>query len=332
MHIVTGGAGFIGSAMVWQLNSMGLDDILVVDTLGTGDKWKNLVNLRFRDYLPKAELLRRIEAGQSLGQIKAVIHMGACSSTTEKDADYLWANNVSYSRKLIAWALEKGARVINASSAATYGDGSLGFDDSLDTAIRLKPLNMYGYSKQAVDMWLYRTGLLPRVASLKFFNVYGPNEYHKGDMQSVVSKAFRQINETGVVRLFRSTEQDIPDGGQRRDFVYVKDCVAVMAWLLEHPGAGGILNLGTGLARSFKDLVTATFGAMGLPPNIEYIDMPQALRGKYQSYTQAAMNRLRAAGCQLAFHSLEDGVADYVKGHLAAADPYLATGVGQAVG
>lgn len=317
MIIVTGGAGFIGSALIWQLNVLGMDDILVVDALGTDDKWKNLVGLRYRDMLHKQDFLGRILAGQDLGKVDAVVHMGACSSTTETDADYLMANNVHYSQRLIDWALARGARVVHASSAATYGDGSLGFGDDLRTTLRLRPLNMYGYSKQLLDLWLVRRGYLDRVASLKFFNVYGPNEYHKGDMQSVICKSFGVIEEQGGMRLFRSYRPEYPDGGQKRDFVYVKDCVGLMAWLLENPAVGGIFNVGTGQARTWNDLALALFAAMGREPHIEYIDMPETLQPKYQYFTEAPMAKLRAAGYSRPFMSLEEGVADYVKGYLA---------------
>ena len=232
-------------------------------------------------------------------------------------------NNHHYSQELILWGLKRGARIIHASSAATYGDGSLGFNDDHDLAPRLQPLNMYGYSKQLTDLWLLREGLLASVASLKFFNVYGPDEYHKDTMRSVVVHAFEQIRESGRVKLFKSHNPDYPDGGQQRDFVYVKDCCRVMAWLIEHPEAGGLFNVGTGRARTFEDLAKATFAAMGHPADIQYVDMPQHLRAKYQYYTQANVDKLRAAGYTDAFMTLEQGVADYVTSHLATNNPYL---------
>lgn len=323
MYIVTGGAGFIGSAMVWRLNRAGITDILIVDNLGTGEKWKNLVNRRYADYLHRDAFLHRLRRRRLRGPVEAVIHMGACSSTTQADADFLMANNTAYTKEVCRFALGCGARFINASSAATYGDGALGFADEPSLARRLKPLNMYGYSKQLVDLWLLDNGLADRVASLKFFNVYGPNEYHKGDMRSVVCKAFHEITATGRLRLFRSCHPDYPDGGQMRDFVYVKDCVELMYWLLEHPGVNGIRNVGTGRARTWNDLARAVFSAMGREPAVDYVDMPAQLRGKYQNYTQARMDWLAAQQCPVAFTPLEEGVADYVRAYLAGADPYL---------
>ncbi len=324
MIIVTGGAGFIGSAFVWKLNTLGLDDILVVDDLGRGDKWKNLVNLRFADYMRKDAFAAYLDAGADPFGTSAVVHMGACSSTTEDDAEYLMANNYGYSKKVCERCLTWGARLINASSAATYGDGSLGFDDDPDTAPRLKPLNMYGFSKQLFDRWALSRGVMDRIASLKFFNVFGPNEYHKGDMKSVVCKAYAQIRETGRLRLFKSRRDDYPDGGQKRDFVYVKDVVDVMAWLLERPDVCGLFNVGSGRAETWNALAAAVFAAMDLPEHIEYVDMPETIREKYQYYTKAETSRLRRAGWDRAARPLAEAAADYVKNHLATADPYLA--------
>lgn len=323
MHIVTGGAGFIGSAVVWELNRRGLDDIVVVDNLARTEKWKNLVNRRYADYLHRDAFMDMVRRDALPWPVTAVFHLGACSSTTETDADFLMENNFHYSRDLCRFALDKGARFINASSAATYGDGSRGFSDDPAGLGALRPLNMYGYSKQLFDLWLQREGLLDAVSSLKFFNVYGPNEYHKAAMRSVICKAFGQIRETGVLRLFRSDRPDYADGEQKRDFVYVKDCAALMFWLLEHPEINGVRNVGTGAARTWNDLAAAVFRAMDLPCRVEYVDLPQELRGRYQYYTAAEMDRLGADGCPVAFASLEDGVADYVRNYLAASDPYL---------
>ncbi len=323
MHIVTGGAGFIGSAVVWELNRRGLDDIVVVDNLARTEKWKNLVNRRYADYLHRDAFMDMVRRDALPWPVTAVFHLGACSSTTETDADFLMENNFHYSRDLCRFALDKGARFINASSAATYGDGSHGFSDDPAGLGALRPLNMYGYSKQLFDLWLQREGLLDAVSSLKFFNVYGPNEYHKAAMRSVICKAFGQIRETGVLRLFRSDRPDYADGEQKRDFVYVKDCAALMFWLLEHPEINGVRNVGTGAARTWNDLAAAVFRAMDLPCRVEYVDLPQELRGRYQYYTAAEMDRLRADGCPVAFASLEDGVADYVRNYLATSDPYL---------
>jgi ADP-L-glycero-D-manno-heptose 6-epimerase len=323
MLIVTGGAGFLGSAIIWKLNELGREDILVVDNLGTGEKWRNLVNRRFTDYMHKSEFLRLVEGGENPFGATAVIHMGACSSTTERDADYLYANNTRYSLELCRFCLENSIRFINASSAATYGDGSQGFEDGVEGLSGLKPMNMYGYSKHLFDLAAKRQGWLNSIASLKFFNVFGPNEYHKGDMMSVVCKAYEQIKAQGKVRLFKSHRPDFADGGQLRDFVYVKDCAEVVAWLLENPKANGVFNVGSGKARSFKDLVGAVFEALGLTPRIEYIDMPETIRETYQYYTEAPMGRLQAAGYFRPVSSLEEGVRDYVGRYLTTKDRFL---------
>jgi ADP-L-glycero-D-manno-heptose 6-epimerase len=323
MYIVTGGAGFIGSAVVWRLNREGIDDILIVDNLGTSEKWKNLTGLRFREYMHRDAFLQHIRAGGGSGRIEAVIHMGACSSTTERDADFLMRNNVAYSQTVCRYALDHDARFIQAGSAATYGDGSGGFSDSRARLPALRPLNMYGYSKHLFDMWALREGLLDRLVCLKFFNVYGPNEYHKEDMRSMICKAVAQIADTGALRLFASDRPGYPDGGQMRDFIYVKDCAEMIWWLLGHPEVNGIRNMGTGRARSWNDLAAAVFAAMDLPPAIVYVDMPEHLRGRYQYFTEADMGWLRELDVPLRPHSLEDGVNDYVRGYLLAANPYL---------
>lgn len=324
MRIVTGGAGFLGSALLWGLNEAGYDDILVVDNLGHGEKWKNLVNRRFADYLHKDAFFAAITGKENpFGDVEAIVHLGACSSTTETDAEYLMRNNFAYTRAVARFALARGARLVVASSAATYGDGAAGFDDDAEALDTLKPLNMYGYSKHLFDLWARREGVLGELASLKFFNVFGPNEYHKGEMRSVVAKAYKQIRETGRLKLFKSYKPDVADGGQQRDFLYVKDAVAVMAWLLEHPEVGGLYNVGAGTARTWNDLAAAVFAAMDRDVAIDYVDMPETLRGKYQYFTEAKMDRLRAAGYDKPFTSLEDGVADYVRHYLASPDHYL---------
>ncbi|MDE7240530.1 ADP-glyceromanno-heptose 6-epimerase [Desulfovibrio sp.] len=323
MYVITGGAGFLGSVLLWQLNSQGRDDIVVVDHLGAGPKWRNLVKRRYADYLHKDRFLDLVRRDAVPFKVDALVHLGACSSTTEADADFLMENNFHYSREVCRYALDKGARVINASSAATYGDGSLGFSDDAALVPGLRPLNMYGYSKQLFDLWLLREGLANEVASLKFFNVYGPNEYHKGDMASVVLKAHGRIRETGRMALFRSDDPAVAHGEQKRDFVYAKDCALLMAWLLENPRVNGIRNVGTGNARSFNDLTRAVFAALGREPAIDYVDMPEALRGKYQAYTQADMAWLAESGCPVRFTPLEEGVADYVRAHLEAEDRFL---------
>jgi len=325
MYIVTGGAGFIGSAMVWKLNRMGIDDILVVDNLSTSDKWKNLVGLRYQDYLHRDQFLKFMLEGDDPFETQAVIHMGACSSTTELDADFLMENNYRYTQYVCRFCLEHDVRFINASSAATYGGGEHGFNDDHEGIDRLGPLNMYGYSKQLFDLWAKDANVLDRIVSLKFFNVFGPNEYHKDDMKSVICKAHAQILETGALKLFKSYRDEYPDGGQRRDFVYIKDCVDIMAWFLENPDKGGIFNVGTGTARTWNDLARAVFAAMDREPDIEYIPMPEAIRDKYQYFTQADMGKLRETGYDGEMTSLEDGAKDYVQNYLDKEDRYLKT-------
>ena len=323
MIIVTGGAGFIGSAFIWKLNQEGIDDILVVDELGESDKWKNLVNRRYVEYIHKDVFLRMIRNDQMSFTPRAIIHMGACSSTTERDADYLMDNNYHYTCRLAEWALPKNIRFMYASSAATYGDGSQGFSDDSSATPTLRPMNVYGYSKQVFDLWVLRQQVEKQVVGIKFFNVFGPNEYHKGDMRSVVHKAFEQIRDTGKVRLFKSHKPEYKDGGQRRDFVYVKDCVDVMWWLFEHPEINGIFNLGTGKARTWNDLIHALFSAMKIKTKIEYFDMPPEIRGQYQYMTEAKMDKLRAIGCSVAFRPLEEAVYDYVVNYLQETDRHL---------
>lgn len=320
--VITGAAGFLGSVLCRRLNEQGEERLLLVDELGTGEKWRNLVKCHYLDFLPKTEFLRRVTAGGLDLPVRAVVHLGARSATTEADAGFLYENNVRYTMTLCRWALERGARVLVASSAATYGNGEHGFDDAPALLPRLRPRNAYAWSKHRVDQWLAMQGLLDRVASLKFFNVFGPNEYHKGPMRSVALQAFEQVRAGGRVRLFASHRDDYADGGQLRDFVSVKDCAAVMAWLLEHPEANGLFNVGTGQARSFRELAEAVFQAMDLPPAIDYIPMPESLRAGYQYYTQARMDRLRLAGYHAPFLTLEEAVADYVRGHLLTDDWY----------
>ncbi|MBN2171009.1 MAG: ADP-glyceromanno-heptose 6-epimerase [Candidatus Krumholzibacteriota bacterium] len=314
--IVTGGAGFIGSNLVAALNARGERDILLVDSLGDGPKWRNLVGLEFADYLDKAELRERLRAGR-LDAPAVVFHLGACSDTTEPDAGYLMDNNTRYTRELCEWSLAAGARFIYASSAATYGDGSRGYDDADAVTPGLRPLNMYGLSKQLFDLWALRRGLFERIVGLKYFNVYGPGEDHKGAMRSVVHKAFTQIAAGGTLALFRSHRPEYRDGEQRRDFVFVGDAVAVTLHFWEHPERAGLFNCGTGRARTWRDLARAVFAAMGRAERIRFIDMPLELRGRYQYHTEAATAKLRAAGCEPPPTSLEDGVRATIE-HLAA--------------
>jgi ADP-L-glycero-D-manno-heptose 6-epimerase len=314
--IVTGGAGFIGSAFIWKLNSVGIGDILIVDRLGSSDKWKNLINRRYADYINKNNFLGLLDDNNSYFKATAVIHMGACTSTTERDADYLIENNYHYSRTLAEWSLKNNIPFIYASSAATYGDGSHGFSDEESTLEILEPLNMYAYSKHIFDLWASRNKLLGRITGIKFFNVFGPNEYHKGDMISMAYRAFQQIRESGSVKLFKSYRGEYRDGEQLRDFIYVKDCVEVMWWLFQNPHITGIYNLGTGKARTWNDLIRASYSALGKEPAIEYIEMPKNMRDHYQYFTEASITRLRDAGCTYSFQALEDAVSDYVSNYL----------------
>ncbi|MDD2389381.1 MAG: ADP-glyceromanno-heptose 6-epimerase [Desulfobacterales bacterium] len=322
MYIVTGGAGFIGSAFIWKLNQSGINDILVVDNLAQSEKWKNLVNRQYKDYIHKTVFIEQLLRENFTG-IEAIVHLGACSSTTERDADFLMENNFHFSRTLARYAIERKIRFINASSAATYGAGEKGFSDDEALIPALRPLNMYGYSKQLFDLWLLRENLSNKVASLKFFNVYGPNEYHKADMCSVIYKSFFQVKDTGRISLFKSYRPEYPDGGQLRDFVYVKDCVEVIMWLVQHPEINGIFNVGTGKSRTWKDLALAVFDAMGVAQQIDYIEMPQHLKDRYQYFTQANMEKLSAAGCPVQFTSLEEGTHDYITRYLNESDPCL---------
>lgn len=323
MIIITGGAGFIGSAFAWKLNQEGIDDIIIVDRLGTSDKWRNLVNLHYVDYIHSDDFLQRICKDDLPFEVSAVVHMGACSSTTERNAEYLWKNNFLYTRTVAEWSIRRGIRFIYASSAATYGDGESGFSDDLSRIKMLKPINMYGYSKQVFDLWVLRHQMDRKMAGIKFFNVFGPNEYHKGDMTSVIYKAFHQIRETGKVCLFKSYQAQYPDGGQMRDFVYVKNCVDILWWLLQNPGVNGIFNVGTGKARTWNDLIKAVFAAMDKQENIEYIEMPDSIRHQYQYFTQAEMDKLNKSGYLNNFFTLEDSVRDYVVNYLQNQDPYL---------
>jgi len=316
MIIVTGGAGFIGSAIVWRLNELGKSNIIIVDDLGTDEKWKNLVPLNFEDFVHKDEFISMVLDRDLPFELSAVIHMGANSSTTEKDADHLYSNNYLYTKELATFCLEKNVRFIYASSAATYGDGSLGFDDDENKLETLRPLNMYGYSKQMFDLWAKRNNVFDKITGLKYFNVYGPNEYHKGDMRSVVHKAFEQIRATGRVKLFKSPNPKYKDGEQLRDFIYIKDAVDMTLYFLENPRVNGLFNVGTGKARTWNDLVTSIFKAMDIELNIEYIDLPKHLENKYQYFTEANMGKIKKAGFTSSFTSLEKGVTDYVKNYL----------------
>lgn len=313
MIVVTGAAGFIGSCVVSRLNQEGRDDLILVDHLDGGLKQKNLDGKRYKKYFDKAEFRSLIQNGSFREDVSCIIHMGACSSTTLQDAQYFEDNNFRYTRLLAQWALARNARFIYASSAATYGDGAAGYKDDDETVRRCKPLNLYGESKQKFDEWVLDNGLAGKVVGLKFFNVFGPNEYHKGDMRSVVAKSYANVVGEGVMRLFKSTHSGYSDGGQKRDFIYVKDAVEIVMFFLNNPGINGIYNVGTGKARTWNDLALALFSAAGIKPRIEYIDMPASLAARYQNYTQADMGKLRAAGYARPFTPLEDAVNDYVR-------------------
>ena len=316
--LVTGGAGFIGSALVWALNARGIDDIVVCDILGTDEKWRNLVPLRYADYIEGPVLRSRLQASQTaLGKFSAVFHLGACSATTERNASYLADNNTAFTRELAGWALGMGARFVYASSAATYGDGSAGMDDKDPAIERLRPLNMYGYSKHLFDLQARRLGWLNRIVGVKYFNVFGPNEEHKADMRSVVSKAHQQIRDSGTISLFKSYDARYRDGCQMRDFLYVKDAVEMTLHFAEKgSGANGLYNLGSGEANTWLSLAGAIFAALEREPKIAFVDMPESLKAKYQYFTQADISKLRAAGYARTITPLSEAVADYVRNYL----------------
>ena len=315
--LITGGAGFIGSALVWELNRRGCENIVVCDRLSTDEKWKNLVPLKFADYIDGNDLLQAVQhAPAKLGRFDHVLHLGACSATTERDADFLMRNNYEFTKQLCHWSLANQTRFVYASSAATYGDGAHGMDDQMPDIHALRPLNMYGYSKHLFDLHAKREGWLPKIVGLKYFNVYGPNEDHKADMRSLVHKACGQILATGKVQLFKSHRPDYKDGEQMRDFLYVKDAIRMTLHLAETPSAGGLFNLGSGKAHTWVELATAIFTALGKEPNIEFIDMPEHLQSKYQYYTCADIAKLRASGFTQEITALTEAVRDYVQGYL----------------
>jgi len=313
--LITGGAGFIGSALAWELNQRGCERIVIADFLGTTEKWRNLTPLRFEDYLEADDLRPRLQSG-ALGKFDLALHLGACSATTEKDATYLARNNFEFTKDLAGWALESGTRFVYASSAATYGDGSAGMEDTTEEIARFRPLNMYGYSKQLFDLYAQRRGWLRQLVGMKYFNVFGPNEDHKGDMRSLVHKSTAQVRESGLIRLFKSHRPDFANGEQKRDFLYVKDAVAITLHLAATSSANGLFNVGSGEPHSWNQLAHAVFSALNLPPHIEYIDMPEVLRGKYQYFTQANIAKLRATGYDRPIRPLADAVQDYVTRYL----------------
>jgi len=327
MIIVTGGAGFIGSNLVAGLGEAGKGPVTIVDRLGHDDKWKNLRRHEIDELVDPdglEDLLQR-----RVHDVTHVVHMGAISATTETDADLIAETNVRLPQRIWRWCVQHAVPLIYASSAATYGDGSAGFDDdgSPDALARLLPMNAYGWSKHVFDRWVARqvadgAPTPPQWVGLKFFNVYGPNEYHKGGMMSGVTRAYPGAARGEPVTLFRSHHPDYPDGGQKRDFVYVKDCVDVMLWLLDNPGVNGLYNLGTGRAQTWLELMGALYAAVGREMKVAWKDTPEEIRDRYQYFTQAEMGRLRAAGYDRPFRTVEEGVADYVTAHLATDDPY----------
>ncbi len=326
MIVITGGAGMIGSIIAWHLNTkLGRDDLVIVDHITHEAQWQNLVHRQYVEYLDKDQLFDFLEGNE---EVDAVIHMGAISATTERDFNNLVEANIHYSQDLWSWCAENEVPFFYASSAATYGDGSAGYDDA--NIDKLRPLNAYGYSKHFFDQWALRQTPenSPHAwAGFKFFNVYGPNEYHKERMASVAFHTFNQFSETGTMKLFKGTKAGIKDGEQLRDFVYVKDAASVVAHFLStvmnnKPAPNGIYNIGTGQARSFKDLSENVIANMGKTPHITYVDMPEDLQGKYQYFTQANMTNLRAAGYKAPMTSLEDGIKDYVQNYLMQADAY----------
>ncbi len=316
MIVVTGGAGFIGSAIVHELNNRGISKILVVDDVDHEEKEKNLAGVKYAHLQGKSDFLQSIQSRSLTQPATAIIHMGACSTTTETDRAFLTKNNFEYTRDLALFAMERGIRFIYASSAAAYGDGVEGYLDDESRLNSLRPLNLYGESKQRFDLWARDKGAFNKIVGLKYFNVYGPNEYHKGDMQSLVRKGFFQVRETGRIRLFKSYKDEYADGGQERDFLYIKDAVAMTLFFLDRPEVGGLFNVGSGTARNWNNLAHALFSALGKEPNIEYIEMPPSIRDQYQYYTQAEMGKILKAGYDAPITPLEDGIQDYVQNYL----------------
>lgn len=324
MIVITGGAGFIGSVLLWKFNSLGEKDILVVDQhLKGSPKEKNLSKREYTRYMEAAEFVTELESGKFNGKIRAIFHMGACSSTTEKNIRYLQENNTLYSKQLATWAVREHVYFFYASSAATYGAGEHSYSDKDAITPSLKPLNPYGQSKLDFDVWVLQNGFEKKITGFRFFNVYGPNEYHKEDMRSMVQKGFEQIRDTGRLKLFKSYLSEYPNGGQRRDFIYVKDIVNTLIWFYEHPQYKGIYNLGSGQAETWNELAKALFKGSEKKIKIEYIEMPESVKNQYQYFTEADLTKLKKTGCPYQFARLREGVGDYLKNHLLQNDPYL---------
>ncbi len=326
MILITGAAGFIGSALVWKLNELGRNDLILTDKLRTEEKWQNIAKRDYYDWVDRDELFDWLEIKENAKKIDVVIHMGACSATTEADADFLMKNNFEFSKKLWNFCIDNDAQYIYASSAATYGMGEEGYDDKIDLNghLNLRPLNKYGYSKKIFDVWALKQERKPKQwVGLKFFNVYGPQEYHKGRMASMVFHSYNQAMENGYVKLFKSHKEGYADGEQLRDFVYIKDVVKVMNFFINNKDKSGIYNLGTGKERSFYDLSKNTLLSAGKKDDIEFVDMPEDLRGRYQYFTKAEMDKLKEVGYTEEFYSLEEGVKDYVENYLSQEDKYL---------
>lgn len=307
--ILTGGIGFIGSCLLWKLNQEGIDNIILVDELGDKLKEKNLVGKKFKDCISKDQFINSLD---KFRDVDLILHIGACSSTILTDEQYYIKNNFEYTKTLAEFCLKNNIKFLYASSAATYGDGSLGFSDEDKDTPKYKPLNYYGWSKQNFDLWVLKNRLQDKFVGFKFFNVFGPNEYHKGEMMSLICKRFDNVVRDKKIKLFKSYKSEYPDGGQKRDFIYVKDAINMVFYFIEHPDKAGIYNVGTGEAKSWNDLATALFSALNIPLNIEYIEMPEILRDKYQYFTQAEMAKLRRVGYDMPIISLDSAIKDYV--------------------
>ena len=316
MIIVTGGAGLIGSNIVWNLNERGISDLMIVDHNHNGTKSRNLNPLRYSQYVDKADFIKPLLDGEFGDNIEAIIHLGACSDTTETDKEYLYKNNFEYTRKLAEFAVENGIRFIYASSAATYGNGENGYSDEESLIPTYEPLNEYARSKQMFDLWAIEEGIINKIVGLKYFNIFGPNEGHKGNMRSMVLKAYEQIFATGKVSLFKSHIDDYEDGEQKRDFLYVKDAADMTLFFLDNPQLSGIYNIGSGKAETWNDLIGSLFQSLDMEPNIEYIDMPENIRNQYQYYTKADMTKFSKLNYSKTSMSLPDSVDDYVQGYL----------------